>query len=192
MKPIAVTTSDFPTLIGAGQVYVDKTAYFHSLITDRSRAYFFIARPRRFGKTLMMSTLKAIFEGRRELFEGLAIDSANYDWKKHPVLAFNFGGIAASSMEAFETTFAASVRDSLAAAGYSEYDSGEDPSVNFRRAMEALAKRSGTGRVVVLIDEYDDPVAKSLKDKKLAVAIRARLRREVPCPQGRTGTRGLR
>ena len=175
MKPIAVTTSDFPTLIGSGQVYVDKTAYFHSLITDPSIAYFFIARPRRFGKTLMMSTLKAIFEGRRELFKGLAIDSTNYDWKKHPVLAFNFGGIAATSLEDFGTTFAASVRDSLADAGYREYDIGETPSINFKRAMEALAKRSETGKVVVLIDEYDDPVAKALKDKKLALAIRDRI-----------------
>ncbi|MBQ6457466.1 MAG: AAA family ATPase, partial [Kiritimatiellae bacterium] len=68
MKPIAVTISDFPTLIGRGQIYVDKTAYFHSLIADPNRTYYFIARPRRFGKTLMMSTFKAIFEGRRELF----------------------------------------------------------------------------------------------------------------------------
>ena len=175
MKPIAVTTSDFPTLIEAGQVYVDKTAYFHSLITDRSRAYFFIARPRRFGKTLMMSTLKAIFEGRRELFKGLAIDSANYDWKKYPVLAFNFGGVATTSLEEFKSSFHDVVRSCLAKSGYNQYDYSKEPSANFAEAMEALAARSGTGRVVVLIDEYDDPVAKSLKDKKLAVAIRDRL-----------------
>ncbi|MBR4603766.1 MAG: AAA family ATPase, partial [Kiritimatiellae bacterium] len=175
MKPIAVTTSDFPTLVRDGQIYVDKTAYFHSLIADASRKYFFIARPRRFGKTLMMSTFKAIFEGRRELFKGLAIDSAGYDWKKHPVLAFNFGGVAATSLEKFESTFAANVRESISAAGYADYDCSEEPSVNLANAIAALASRSETGQVVVLIDEYDDPVAKALKDPALAVAIRDRL-----------------
>ena len=175
MKPIAVTTSDFPTLVRDGQIYVDKTAYFHLLIADASRKYFFIARPRRFGKTLMMSTFKAIFEGRRELFKGLAIDSAGYDWKKHPVLAFNFGGVAASSMEEFLSTFAGTVQSCLAKAGYAEYDYAKEPSENFMRAIASLAARSETGQVVVLIDEYDDPVAKALKDPALAVAIRDRL-----------------
>ena len=175
MKPIAVTISDFPTLIGRGQIYVDKTAYFHSLIADPNRTYYFIARPRRFGKTLMMSTFKAIFEGRRELFKGLAIDSAGYDWKKYPVLAFNFGGVAASSMEEFHSTFAGMVQSCLADAGYGEYDYAKEPSENFMRAIASLAARSETGQVVVLIDEYDDPVAKALKDPDLAVAIRDRL-----------------
>ncbi len=162
-------------MIADGQIYVDKTAHFHSLITDRSRKYFFIARPRRFGKTLMMTTLKAIFEGKRELFKGLKIDSLPYDWKKYPVLAFNFGGVAATSLEEFELTFAAFVRSSLAQAGYYEYDQTQTPSVNFSAAMATLARESETGRVVVLIDEYDDPVAKALKDPDLAVAIRDRL-----------------
>ena len=174
MKPIAVTISDFPTLVGRGQIYVDKTAYFHSLITDPNRTYYFVARPRRFGKTLMMSTFKAIFEGRRELFKGLAIDSAGYDWKKYPVLAFNFGEVGVESLEAFDKNFAASVADALKASGV-EYNHSDTPSVNFRKAMFELAERSGGAGVVVLIDEYDDPVAKALKDPALAVAIRDRL-----------------
>ncbi|MBR4604551.1 MAG: AAA family ATPase, partial [Kiritimatiellae bacterium] len=115
------------------------------------------------------------FEGRRELFKGLAIDSTDYDWKKHPVLAFNFGGVAASSLEKFESTFADVVKACLEASGYGDYDYAKDQSVNFANAMSALAARSETGQVVVLIDEYDDPVAKALKDPALAVAIRDRL-----------------
>jgi len=175
MKPIAVTTSDFPTLIRDGQIYVDKTAYFHSLVADPSRKYFFIARPRRFGKTLMMSTFKAIFEGRRELFKGLAIDSTGYDWKKYPVLAFNFGKVAATSLDEFNNSFALCVRESLSLSGFSGYDEKLLPSDNFMRAIAALAAQSETGQVVVLVDEYDDPVAKALKDPDLAVAIRDRL-----------------
>ena len=56
MKPIAVNSNDFPSIIRDGQIYVDKTAYFHSLVADPQRKYFFLARPRRVGKTLMIST----------------------------------------------------------------------------------------------------------------------------------------
>ncbi|MBP5228311.1 MAG: AAA family ATPase [Kiritimatiellae bacterium] len=174
MKPIAVNSSDFPSIIRDGQIYVDKTAYFHRMITDRQKKYFFIARPRRFGKTLMVSTLKAIFEGRRELFRGLAIDQTGYDWQAYPVLSFNFGQIATSSLEAFDEAFPLCVERCLAHSGY-RYDRGKPASENFASAISELAAGSGTGQVVVLIDEYDDPVAKSLKDLEQAKAVRDRL-----------------
>ena len=171
MKPIAVNSNDFPSIIRDGQVYVDKTAYFHALVTDPQRKYFFLARPRRFGKTLMISTLKAIFGGRRELFAGLAIDKTDYDWKRYPVLAFNFGQVSASSLETFKASFPESVRDSLQEAGV-KYDYSKVPAVNFRSAIRELnAQNDGKG-VVILIDEYDDPVAKSLKDMEQAKAVR--------------------
>ena len=85
MQPISKDNCDFPTLRQSGCIYVDKTAWFHRLATDREAHSFFLARPRRFGKSLMISTLKAIFEGRKELFKGLAISKMKWDWKKkHP------------------------------------------------------------------------------------------------------------
>ena len=87
MKAIAKDTSDFPKLRERGCVYVDKTAYLHRLITTDGQDCVFIARPRRFGKSLMISTLKAILEGRRNLFEGLAISQTDWPWHKHPVHA---------------------------------------------------------------------------------------------------------
>jgi hypothetical protein len=74
MKPIATDTADFPSLRKRGCIYVDKTMYMHRLIDSNEAKLFFVSRPRRFGKSLTVSALKAIFQGRRDLFEGLAID----------------------------------------------------------------------------------------------------------------------
>ena len=174
MKPIAKTSNDFPSMIRDGQIYVDKTAFFHSLVTDPQDKYFFLSRPRRFGKTLMISTLKALFEGKRELFAGLAIDKMDYDWSAYPVLAFNFGQVATATLDAFEASFPYSVRDAMRAAGV-EYDFSLPPGVNFRNAIFELNARNGRRGVVVLIDEYDDPVARSLNDMAQAKAVRSAL-----------------
>ena len=80
MKPIATSTSDFADLIKKGGIYVDKTGYFHRLISNEVNNFLFFARPRRFGKSLMITALKEIFEGRRELFEGLAISKTDWKW----------------------------------------------------------------------------------------------------------------
>ena len=88
MKTIAESANDFRDLRTKKSpcVYVDKTAHFHRLITDPGRTLFFIARPRRFGKSLMITTFKYIFQGRRELFEGLDIAKTDYDWQVSPVI----------------------------------------------------------------------------------------------------------
>lgn len=78
----------FPDVIEGGYVYVDKTAYIAKLTA--SGKYFFLSRPRRFGKSLFISTLEAYFQGRRELFRGLAIDSDDFDWTERPVIIKKF------------------------------------------------------------------------------------------------------
>lgn len=173
MKPIATNIADFETLRRAGQIYVDKTAYLHQLITDPSRSYYFCARPRRFGKSLSVTTLKSIFLGHREYFEDLAIARTDYDWKKHTVIHFNWGGVEVSSLEAFQETFRAAVRCSLTASGWA-YDTSKRPSVNLREAIDCFYEKDGTGSVI-LIDEYDDPVAKALANVELAEQIRTEL-----------------
>ena len=83
MKEIDTSTFDFPSVIEYGFLYVDKTAFLRKLI-QKPKGEYFLSRPRRFGKSLLVSTLKALFQGRRELFKGLAIDKMGYDWKKYP------------------------------------------------------------------------------------------------------------
>ena len=83
-----IGTQTFSLLRERGDIYVDKTAYIHRMAHGNSR-YFFLGRPRRFGKSLLVSTMRAYFEGRKELFEGLAIEQLETEWTEYPVLHFD-------------------------------------------------------------------------------------------------------
>ncbi len=172
LQPIAIDTNSFPELRRKECVYVDKTGYFHRLVTRLDASRFFLARPRRFGKSLMISTLQAIFEGRRELFDGLDISRTDWKWEKYPVLYFNMGFAASSiSFEEFRLNFQLTVRRSINAAGWT-YDEKETPAGNFGIAIEELPKANDGKGVVILIDEYDDPVAQLLAKPDEAEKVR--------------------
>ncbi len=173
MKAIEQSTYDFPEIRRKNVVYVDKTAYLHRLVTAENQKLNFISRPRRFGKSLMISTLKAIFEGRRELFKGLAIDKLDYDWVVHPVIHFDMSLASTVDFGTFENDFAATVASALKTAGY-DYDKTLTPGKNFGNAITELAQKAGKG-VVVLVDEYDAPVGHSLDDIEKAQKVRAAL-----------------
>ena len=174
MRPIATDTADFPSLRNEGRIYVDKTTFIHRLVANRDAKLFFISRPRRFGKSLTISALKALFQGRRELFGGLAIEKTDWKWETWPVIHFDFSGLATDSLEAFEQTFVENVERSLAEAGY-EYDRTRHYSANFYNAIGSLSAANGGRGVVILIDEYDAPVGHALDDIPKAEAIRSRL-----------------
>ena len=144
MKSIAENANDFVdlrTADGGNCVYVDKTDYFHRLVTAGSKKLFFIARPRRFGKSLMITTLKEIFNGRKDLFEGLAIAKTDWEWKKHPVLHFNFGfAAAATSFEQFEDMLSDEIERVLGEVGCG-YDPARALGSNFGRAIDALTRK---------------------------------------------------
>ena len=172
MRTIAECANDFADLRTRAKgdcVYVDKTDYFHRLVTDGGSNLFFIARPRRFGKSLMITTFKAIFLGRRELFKGLKIDATDYDWKVHPVIHLDFSLCACRTHAEFMSEMPAVVKTAINKSGYA-YDERESPSVNFLNAIEWHFAR-GTS-CVVLIDEYDDPVARALANPAEAELIR--------------------
>ena len=174
LQPIITDTSDFPEIRESGCIYVDKTAYFHNLITRKDARRFFLARPRRFGKSLMISTLKAVFEGRRELFDGLAISQTDWTWEKFPVLYFNFGFAASPTAAEFMVNFLSTVKTTLMKAG-AEYDNDASPSANFGHAIERLSTTNKGKGVVILIDEYDDPVAQLLDKPDEAETVRGTL-----------------
>ncbi len=170
LQQISNNSSDFPKMRKNGYVYVDKTAYLYDMITGAD-ACLFIARPRRFGKSLMISTLKAIFEGRRELFDGLAISRTDWAWEKYPVLHFNLGAAAGTSIDEFTKLFPIEVERAILAAG-GTYNPDWPPAGNFARAIDTLSEASGDKGVVILIDEYDDPVAQLLDKPDEAETIR--------------------
>ena len=170
MQTVNKDSNDFGEIRRTGYVYVDKTAWFHRLATAEGEKMFVLARPRRFGKSLMISTLEAMFQGKRELFEGLAIMDTDWDWKKKfPVIHLNMGMCAACEFKTFEQSLPDCISAGLSGAGV-KYDRNKTPSSNFGIAIDKLAAK-GTPPVI-LIDEYDDPVAQALKNPDDAERVR--------------------
>ena len=95
MKEITSSTSDFEDIIRGNYLYVDKTEFIWNLVKSY-KGIFFMSRPRRFGKSLTVSTLEAIFEGKKDLFKGLAIYNKDYDWPTYPVIHLDFANFKSS------------------------------------------------------------------------------------------------
>ena len=186
MRPIATDTHDFPRIRNEGCIYVDKTMFMHRLVSTVGTKLFFISRPRRFGKSLTISALKALFQGRRELFKGLAIDKTDWTWEKYPVIHFEFNDLTTTSVEEFAKDLADHVKDRLVDAGY-DYDNSLSAHGNFAKAIEALSAANGGKGVVILVDEYDAPVGHCLEDIAKAETVRDRLATVYSQMKNRTG-----
>ena len=149
--PIGI--QDFEKIITGGYVYVDKTALIHQLVSEGN--IYFLSRPRRFGKSLLVSTLKAYFKGKKELFNGLAIDGLVTEWAEYPVFHLDFNGVDFTQK---------GVLDNRINKWLSDYETiyGRNPnSLNqgdrFSDLLKAAHQQTGR-RAVVLIDEYDKPL----------------------------------
>ena len=177
-KKIKVPTTglfDFPKLILGGEgKYVDKTDMLCRLASSTADAQLFISRPRRFGKSLMLSTLQAMFEGRRDLFKGLAIDKLPWEgWERPtPVYSFTMSRAVGETYELFIEQLAKLVRGLCVQAGVPYVGDGA-VSGQFDDFLQAAAAKSPTGQIVVLIDEYDEPVAKFLDDLDTLKKVRS-------------------
>lgn len=157
MEKVATDIYTFSRLREDGFTYVDKTEALYAMASGEAGAQFFIARPRRFGKSLAVSTLKSLFEGLRELFKGLAIES-KWDWsKKWPVLHLDMGSMQARSVDEFREILSDQLSDRARELGVDGL-SGSSPAILFKRLIDALAAKSPDGRMVLLIDEYDKPL----------------------------------
>ena len=175
MARIETMSYDFPGMRETNSIYVDKTQVMYDLITSAPLSgFYFISRPRRFGKSLMISTFDSIFRGRRDLFEGLAISKTEYDWPVHPIIRFDFSTVATTSLEVFKQDFRSAVLQKLQLAGATIHPE-ETAGANFGLAIQELCERLGK-RVVVLVDEYDAPIGHALHKPDLAEAIRDEMR----------------
>lgn len=167
--PVGVET--FSEIREGRYVYVDKTSYIEKLISNDK--YVFISRPRRFGKSLFVSTLEAYFQGRRNLFKGLAIDRDDIDWTPRPVFRFVLNGIDPKSEESLNVML-----EPMFARLEKEY--GSDSSERgFAQRFEGLLERAynKTGRkAVVLVDEYDAPLLDTLDLPELNSSYRDTLK----------------
>jgi len=152
-----------------GYAYVDKTAHIHRLITG-SEGAFFLSRPRRFGKSLLCSTLGAVFEGRRELFNGLAIDSLDWEWKKHPVIRIDLNpGNYTEGTELLRETIRNNLENSATSLDLSLR--GNVVSNQFMNLIQDAHRKHGD-RVAIIIDEYDKPLLSVIDMPDLREEIR--------------------
>jgi hypothetical protein len=153
--PIGIQT--FPKLREGGYLYVDKTREIHRLISTGNT--FFLSRPRRFGKSLLISTLEAIFRGEKALFEGLYI-ADKIDWnERYPVIKMDWSDIKHASAEEMEKDLLENLNDFAA-----EYDitlNREYAASRFAELLSALHRKTGR-QAVVLVDEYDMPILDAL------------------------------
>ncbi len=151
----------FPKLIEGGFAYVDKTSFIAPLV--KREGYYFLTRPRRFGKSLLLSTIHAYFEGRRELFKGLAIDALDVDWTPRPVLHFDLNAEDYSKPHALERILDSLLRQYEALYGKDAAD--VTPAQRFRTLIRNAHDKTGQ-KVAVLVAEYDKPLL-GLEDEKL-------------------------
>ncbi len=155
MKDITSSVYNFEDLIQGNFLYVDKTEYIWQLIRPAKEMYF-LSRPRRFGKSLTISTLKAVFEGKKELFKGLAIYDKPYDWKPYPVIHLSFGDYNPinNSIERLDAYLLDKIR-SVAKSLNIDLPITQDASSAFGKLIDIASVQAN---VVVLVDEYDKPI----------------------------------
>ncbi|GHU11327.1 hypothetical protein FACS1894151_11000 [Spirochaetia bacterium] len=169
--PIGI--QDFVKIREDGFLYVDKTVRIHELLTGAG-GIFFLSRPRRFGKSLLCSTLGALFEGRRELFTGLAIDSLEWEWKKYPVIRIDLNaGRFEDGVDHLDAGLSAALSDAAQAAGLSLR--GDVLEVQFSSLIKDMHAQSGQ-KVAVIIDEYDKPLLNTIDNRELHEKMRIALK----------------
>ena len=168
LYPIGIQS--FEEIRSGGYVYVDKTALIYRLTSTGK--YYFLNRPRRFGKSLLVSTIEAYFSGRKELFEGLAMESLEKEWTEYPVLHLDLTGSSYTDISQLKISLEQHLRkwESL----YDVTPVSEDLSSRFKDAIDAAYQKTGQ-KVVILIDEYEKPIIDNIDNPELMEQFRREL-----------------
>lgn len=161
----------FESLREDGYLYVDKTRTLYDIVSNGR--YYFLSRPRRFGKSLLISTLNAYFEGKRELFQGLAMEQLEQEWRVYPVLRLDLNTEKYDSIDSVDKKLDREFR-------IWENQYGADPAettlpMRFEGIIQRAYEKTGE-RVVILVDEYDKPLLQAISDKSLQDEYRATLK----------------
>ena len=164
-----VGRQDFAEIRTAGNfMYIDKTEYVYRM-THSDAKFIFLSRPRRFGKSLLVSTLKYYFQGRKELFQGLAIDSLEKEWTVYPVLHFDMSIAKHMGKEQLEAALGNQL--SWHEKEYGIIPEDKDPNLRLKNLIETAYRQTGQ-RVVILIDEYDAPLLDVVHEEKTLPVLR--------------------
>lgn len=151
LYPLGIQT--FSEIRNRNMLYVDKTAYVYRLAS--SGKFFFLSRPRRFGKSLLVSTFQSYFEGKKELFKGLAIEQLEHEWNKYPVLHFDMSGGKHMNKEQLNRYLLYILKSNEERFGVNT--DSTDPNIRLSNLINSIYHQTGK-QVVVLIDEYDAPL----------------------------------
>ena len=167
--PIGI--QNFEKIRREGYAYVDKTALMYKMVSEGS--YYFLSRPRRFGKSLMVSTLEAFFSGKKELFEGLYAGSADWDWQQYPILHLDLNVKKYESKEDLDKVLNRHLEkwEQLYGSPYADRDLEE----RFLQVVELAFEQTGR-QVVILIDEYDKPLLQAIGNEALQNEYRSTLK----------------
>ena len=171
LKNLPIGIQDFEKLRKENYLYVDKTALMHRLVSTGS--YYFLSRPRRFGKSLLISTLKAYFLGKKDLFEGLAVEQLEQKWTVHPVLHLDLNTDNYDSKAALDDRIALSLGNWEKLYGRNELE--KSFGARFEGVIQRAYEKTGE-RVVILVDEYDKPLLQAIGDDKLQETFRTTLK----------------
>ena len=167
MKKLPVGIQNFRKIIEGNFVYVDKTSYIYNLLSTET--HYFLSRPRRFGKSLLLDTIAEVFNGDKSIFEGLFIYDSDYNFVKHPVIRLDMSNISCKSPDILEASLLSRLKERI-----KEEDLAIDntiPSELFLQLIKSLKAKYGQN-VVILIDEYDKPIIDNITDTELAEANR--------------------
>ena len=171
MKKLPIGIQSFKDIATGNYVYVDKTQFIYKLINDAK--YYFLSRPRRFGKSLLLDTIGEAFGGDKELFAGLWIYNSDYAFQKHPVIRLDMSSISNKTPEALESALLYELEIKAKNENLATYDN--DPPNVFKSLIMDMHKKYNQ-RIVILIDEYDKPILDHIDDINTAKANRKVLR----------------
>ncbi len=167
--PIGI--QNFEKIRREGYVYVDKTQQMWKMVSEGS--YYFLSRPRRFGKSLMISTLEAFFSGERELFKGLYVDSVEWDWQQYPILHLDLNTEKYDSVEALENKL--NLFLSTLEKAYGKNPDEKSFGTRFEGIIQRTFEKTGR-QAVILVDEYDKPLLQAIGNEKLQTEYRNTLK----------------
>ncbi len=171
-KKLSTSIYTFRDIINENCMYVDKTKEIYELVT-KPKGQFFLSRPRRFGKSLTLSTLESIFLGEKELFKGLYIYNKDYDWKKYPIIRLPLNQMSSETADELDKKLCTNL-------GYIAEDNKfeiekYDASSAFRDLIRKIYNQNG--KVVILIDEYDKPILDNILNRDEVLKIRTLLKK---------------
>jgi hypothetical protein len=161
LLPIGIQT--FKDIIDEQYIYIDKTAYIDKLI--KGKGLYFLSRPRRFGKSLLLSTLESFFQGKKELFKGLAIEKLVHDWQEYPVIRLDISMVGHDNEEMVAEGLIKRLTNAAKPYGIT-LNTDQPPHEVFDDLINLTVEKTGK-KLVVLIDEYDSPIVNKLDDHEL-------------------------